>query len=313
MKKRIIVLFLLIVLLQMTFSFAAENKITTSAVGNSWFASIINFFKGLFGGGAKGALPDECISAGCNNGEFLCDFDGSKFCKTSEAGCLEGIGAGAGTVVKECKDEIPAVTCSQFSGDIQECTQNTAHLECVWDANACKTSCPAGKIANVNKQCETPAPVDNSCNPYTSSGQQRCKEEGCVWDANACKISCPAGKIANANNICKSVKLKSVINNPTSSKKNTESRFSAELDNEAEFKNNLLIASVLINEETSEILVFKYEIINFTDLSKYSPLINYYIPGNVNKIGYKVFVLNSFTDLTSLLDIPISQSYDITA
>ena len=154
----------------------------------------------------------------------------------------------------------------------------------------------------------------DQCSYFTASGQQRCKDEDCVWDANTCKTSCPAGKTANANKVCKSVKLKSVINNPTSSKKNTESIFSVELNNEAEFKNSLLIASILINEETSEILAFKYELVNFIDVNTYSPSINYYIPAaGLNKIKYKVFVLNSFTDLTSLLESPVSQSYTTTA
>ena len=78
-------------------------------------------------------------------------------------------------------------------------------------------------------------------------------------------------------------------------------------------QNKLLVVSILFNNETSEILAFKYEFVNFSGVGKYIPAINYHIPGNVNQISYKVFVLNSFSDLTSLLESRVDQVYITTA
>ena len=163
MKKRIFIFIIIFLLLSLSFSLAEQDfilkKITASAVSDSWFSKMIDFFKNLFGQDTKAVSINSCEN---------CIDSGNAFCTISlESGqCnLENFdaGIGLGTFSQECsanngalikvKKECPnhVVECSDLSGDQQECTQSG--ITCYWD-NTCKTACPEDKEPDFQNNCQ---------------------------------------------------------------------------------------------------------------------------------------------------------------
>jgi len=299
--------FLLAVLLQMSFSYALENKITTSAVGDSWFNSVVNFFKGLFGKDTKGGDVDP----NANNPCVSCINSGKKYCTTetefgqcsNDVMFLSACNVNVNQLIsvkEQCPGYVATVLCSSYLAQA-DCS---ASLNCIYSGDG---------------QCENLNYVANAGDCQYLSTTDCAKINKCSVSGS----SCIAKPVTPATVLCSSylaqadcsASLNCIYSGDGQCENlNYVANAGVELDNtQTLLQNKLLVVSILFNNETSEILAFKYEFVNFSGVGKYIPAINYHIPGNVNQISYKVFVLNSFSDLTSLLESRVDQVYITTA
>jgi len=248
------------------------------------------------------------------------------------AACQQGtVGKRTAAVNTDPNANNPCVSC--INSGKKYCTTETEFGQCSNDVmflSACNVN--VNQLISVKEQC--PGYVATVlCSSYLAqadcsaslnciySGDGQCENLNYVANAGDCQYLSTTDcakinkcSVSGSSCIAKPTKLIHKVIAPASLAKKTAATFSVELDNtQTLLQNKLLVVSILFNNETSEILAFKYEFVNFSGVGKYIPAINYHIPGNVNQISYKVFVLNSFSDLTSLLESRVDQVYITTA
>ena len=238
MKKRIFIFIIIFLLLSLSFSLAAEDfilrKITTSAVDDSWFTKIMDFFKSFFGK-TKAALINSCGN---------CIDSGNAFCTVSiESGqCNKAdydSDIGLGTFSQECasnsgtlisvKEQCPGYTApapapviSQqyiypycLDSNIKSYHCNNNDLVACKDGDVIQAEVTTCENGCENNACK-PAPVAEqepvySCSDFSNTDQQECIENGkgltCYWNEVSssqkdCVSSCPSNKPANSQKIC---------------------------------------------------------------------------------------------------------------